>query len=127
MRKALITTALALALIVPAEASARSDYVWCRKESNWAQLVVKFQPRGCILGGQYHYQQFPLKNIRWRSWGGASAYGTGTFYYNMGFRARTRFKVYRARHFEFDAWTYTRASGVTYTPTGPVRWRKKLL
>jgi hypothetical protein len=58
-------------------------------------VVLKIKPRNYTLGGKYSYQQAPVWNIRWRSWGGRSAYGRGTLVGNMGFRARVRFKLYR--------------------------------
>ena len=95
----------------------------------WNGWQVKFKPRNCTLkSGQYGYQQAPIRNIHWRSWGGASAYGRGTLIGNMGFRAPVRFKLYRSRYYEFGSYVYTRARGTTYSPyEGPIRWQDKNL
>jgi hypothetical protein len=67
------------------------------------------KPRRCTFGtGPYGYQQVDFTRIRWRSWGGRSAYGRGIEVANMGSRVRVRFKVYRARRCVHDVRVYTR-------------------
>lgn len=112
-------------LSVPAAAHARTYGVPCRDSSN--NVVLKVKPRNCTLGGQYGYQQANIRKIRWRSWGGRSAYGRGTLVENMGFRARVRFKLYRLDRWEEDFYIYRRARGTTVNPyTGPIRWSIRL-
>jgi hypothetical protein len=57
--------------------------------------VLKHTPPKCTLGGRHGYQQVDLVKMRWRSWGGGSAYGRGVSLANMGARARVRVKLYR--------------------------------
>ena len=47
--------------------------------------------------------------MRWRSWGGGSAYGRGTSVANMGARARVRVKLYRPVPWEENTDRFTRA------------------
>jgi hypothetical protein len=62
--------------------------------------------------GAAHYQQVPIKNIHWRSWGGREAVGRGTYFYNSGYHAPVRFRLYRpVRDHEGD-YIYTRIRGV---------------
>ena len=60
-----------------------------------------------------HYQQAPIKNIHWRSWGGRRAVGRGTFVYNMAYRAPIRFQLYRPIRDDEGDFIYTRLRGVT--------------
>jgi hypothetical protein len=132
MKAVLTTIALAVAavaLVAPAEAVAKQDGVFCRAQ-DWSDgLRYKVKPRNCTLSsGEYGYQQAPIRDIRWRSWGGRSAYGRGTLLGNMGFRAPVRFKLYRPVHFEFGFYVYTKARGTTYFPhDAPIKWRKDIL
>jgi hypothetical protein len=123
-----LTAVLATALVVgatTATATARDYGIPCRDSSN--NVVLKTNPRNCTLGGKYGYQQAPLERIRWRSWGGSSAYGRGVLRANMGFRAPVRFKVYRLDRWEEQFYIYRRARGTTY-PRGeaPIHWRMRL-
>jgi hypothetical protein len=121
---AVLATALLLGAAT-ATATARSYGVPCRNSSN--DVVFQTKPRNCILGGRYSYQQANIQRIRWRSWGGPSAYGRGILRANMGFRARVSFKLYRLDHWEEQFYVYRRARGTTY-PKGqaPIRWTMKL-
>ena len=89
----------------------------------------RVKPRHCTLkSGPYSYQQAPIRKIRWRSWGGASAYGRGTLIGNMGFRAPVQFQALSLALLRFGDRIYTRARGTTYSPyEGPIRWRNKKL
>lgn len=110
-----------------AEADARAYGVFCAA-ADGSGLRYKTKPRHCTLSsGPYGYQQAPIRGIRWRSWGGASAYGRGVLRGNMGFRAPVRFKLYRPRYFEFGFYAYTRASGTTFAPDQTRRWRTKIV
>jgi hypothetical protein len=73
---------------------------------DWS-ATYKVKPRRCTLNGdEAHYAQTPLIKIRWRSWGSQTACGTGTYVYNMGYRRRVQFCLYRPR------WgVYTRVRG----------------
>ena len=104
--KTALTAVAVTALLLPASASAQ-NLVPCRSSSN--DIVLRSKPRKCTLGGQFHYQQAPLIKLRWRSWGGSTAYGRGRFIYNMGFNRATRVKLYRPRLWEEDAYVFTRA------------------
>jgi hypothetical protein len=127
--KRILTGALAtLALAAPAQAEARKDGVFCAP-SDGSGLRYKIKPRNCTLAsGPHGYQQAGIRKIRWRSWGGKSAYGRGTLIDNMDFRAPVRFKLYRPRYYEFGFYVYTRARGTTFSPyDGPLRWRMNLV
>jgi hypothetical protein len=114
-----------ITLVAVAAAQARSYGIPCRDSSN--NVVLKTKPRNCILGGKYGYQQAPIERIRWRSWGGSSAYGRGVLRANMGFRAPVRFKVYRLDRWEEQFYIYRRARGTTYPPgEAPIRWSMRL-
>jgi hypothetical protein len=108
-----------------ATATARLYGIPCRDRSN--NVVLRVKPRKCILGGRFGYQQANIRRIKWRSWGGRSAYGRGILRDNMRFRARVRFKVYRLDHWEENFYIYRRARGTTY-PRGraPLHWRIRL-
>ena len=124
MKKALITSALALALVAPAEAATRYDTVPCAGPRG---TVIKVKPRNCTLAsGAYGYQQAGIRNIRWRSWGGKTAYGRGTMLENMGARLPVRFKLYGPRYYEHGSYVYLRARGTTFGSLGPIRWRIKI-
>jgi hypothetical protein len=71
--------------------------------------VLKHKPRKCTLGGRYGYQQVDVVKMRWRSWGGGSAYGRGISLANMGARARVRVKLYRPVRWEENTDRFTRA------------------
>jgi hypothetical protein len=71
--------------------------------------ALKSKPRKCTLGGKYGYQQVDLIKMRWRSWGGGSAYGRGVSLANMGVRARVRVKLYRPVSWEENTDRFTRA------------------
>jgi hypothetical protein len=123
-----VTAMLSMALVTgatTATATARDYGVPCRDSSN--DVVFRTKPRNCILGGKYSYQQADIRRIRWRSWGGSSAYGRGVLRANMGFRAPVRFKLYRPDHWEEQFYLYRRARGTTY-PKGqaPIRWTMRL-
>ena len=94
MRQLLTIGAVAALTAAPA-AEARTDTIPCRAPGGY--LTFKVKPRNCTLGGRFGYQQIPLRRIRWRSWGGSSSYGRGTWFPGMGVRWRTRFVVYRPR------------------------------
>jgi hypothetical protein len=126
MRRIVIGVLALVALAAPADAVAR-NFVPCGTTNGWE---LKFKPRTCVLkSGPYGYQQLKVRKIRWRSWGGATAYGRGTAVDNMRFRAPVRFKLHRLRLLRVPAArTYTRASGTTFSPySGPIRWRNKKL
>jgi hypothetical protein len=108
-RRLLAIGAVAALVAAPA-AEARSDTVPCRAPEGY--LTFKVKPRDCTLGGRFGYQQIPIRGIRWRSWGGSSSYGRGTWFPGMGVRWRTRFVVYRPRRCEGDVYAYTRARSV---------------
>ena len=45
----------------------------------------RVKPRRCFFnGGAAHALQVPLRQMRWRSWGGRTACGRGEFFYNQG-------------------------------------------
>jgi hypothetical protein len=71
--------------------------------------VLKHKPRKCTLGGRHGYQQVDLFKMRWRSWGGGSAYGRGITRANMGYRARVRVKLYRPVRWEENTDRFARA------------------
>jgi hypothetical protein len=71
--------------------------------------VLKHKPRNCTLGGRYGYQQVNLRKMRWRSWGGGSAYGRGIMRANMGYRARVGVMLYRPVDWEETTDRFTRA------------------
>jgi hypothetical protein len=71
--------------------------------------VLEHKPRRCTLGGRFGYQQVDLVKMRWRSWGGGSAFGRGTSVANMGVRARVRVKLYRPVRWEENTDRFTRA------------------
>lgn len=124
----LVIAAVSTALLTgatTATATARDYGVPCRDSSN--DVVFRTKPRNCTLGGRFGYQQATITRIRWRSWGGSSAYGRGILGDNMGFRARVRFKIYRPDRYEEQFYIYRRARGITY-PRGqaPIRWRMRL-
>jgi hypothetical protein len=127
VKRVLIGVLAAVALAAPAQAEARRDGVFCARPDG-SGLRYKIKPRNCILAsGPHSYQQAPIRKIRWRSWGGASAYGRGTLIGNMRFRAPVRFKLYRPRYYEFGFYVYTRARGTTFAPDRKYRWRKKIV
>jgi hypothetical protein len=70
---------------------------------------LKHKPRKCTLGGRYGYQQVDLVKMRWRSWGGGSAYGRGISLANMGSRARVRVRLFQRRRWEETTYRFTRA------------------
>jgi hypothetical protein len=125
MKKAVAIITALVALAGVSTASANVYGVPCRDSSGNVTLNIK--PRNCVLGGDLSYQQAPIGNLRWRSWGGRSAYGKGTLRGNMGFRAPVRFKLYRLDRFEEDFYIYRRARGTTY-PEGeaPIHWTMRL-
>ncbi len=47
--------------------------------------------------------------MRWRSWGGGSAYGRGITVANMGYRAHVRVRLYRPLRWEENTDRFTRA------------------
>ena len=118
MRRLLAIGAVAALVAAPA-AEARTDTVPCRAPAGY--LTFKVKPRDCTLGGRFGYQQIPIRGIRWRSWGGYSSYGRGTWFPGMGVRWRTRFVVYRPRRCEGGVYAYTRARSLTGR-----RWSKRL-
>lgn len=106
----------ALAAIValaaaPSSASASGDNkVPCwRWDGSVYNAVLKHKPRKCTLGGSFGYQQVDLVKMRWRSWGGSSAYGRGVSVANMGARARVRVKLYRPVRWKGSTDWFTRA------------------
>jgi hypothetical protein len=124
---ALIGVLAVAVMVAPAQAEARKDGVFCARPDG-SGLRYKIKPRNCILAsGPYSYQQAPIRKIRWRDWGGRSAYGRGTLIGNMRFRAPVRFKLYRPRYYEFGFYVYTRARGTTFAPDRKYRWRKKIV
>jgi hypothetical protein len=109
-----LSTLGTLAVSEAAEASTAptpQHYVACEWNEYW--LVIK--PHRCFFEpyeGAAHYQQVPIKNIHWRSWGGREAVGRGTYFYNSGYHAPVRFRLYRpVRDHEGD-YIYTRIRGV---------------
>src|SRR3954466_14607239 len=109
-----LTIVLALAAaaiaVTPAAANAATPehYVPCEK---WLEI----KPHRCTFepyANAAHYQQAPITNIHWRSWGGRHAVARGTYVYNMGYRAPIRFQLYwPVRDGEGDL-VYTRLRGV---------------
>jgi hypothetical protein len=127
IKRSLTGALAAVAVAAPAQAEARKDGVFCARPDG-SGLRYEIKPRNCILGsGPHSYQQAPIRKIRWRGWGGASAYGRGTLIGNMRFRAPVRFKLYRPRYYEFGFYVYTRARGTTFAPDRTYRWRKKII
>ena len=97
-------------MVFPGAAEAKQSYVacWGAYGGEWG-LDYKVKPRECAFNGdEAHAKQTPLVNMRWRSWGGRRACGTGVFVYNQGFRAKTRFCLYRNHPIE----GYMRIRGV---------------
>ena len=123
-RAIVIALAIAGVVVAPAKAEAATPnhYVAC---GEW--LVIK--PHKCFFAptaDAAHYQQVPIKNIHWRSWGGLEAVGKGTYFYNSGYHAPVRFRLYRpVRDYEGD-YIYTRIRGVIgrgcTAPIGGERW-----
>jgi hypothetical protein len=107
IKKTALTAVAVTALSLPASASAR-NYAPCRT-ADWRDIVLRYKPRSCTLGGQFHYQQAPLIKLRWRSWGGSTAYGRGRFIYSMGFNRPARVKLYQREWWEEDAYVFRRA------------------
>ena len=70
---------------------------------------LKYKPSRCTLGGRYGYQQVDLVRMRWRSWGGGSAYGRGVSVANMGARTQVLVKLYRPVSWEENTDRFTRA------------------
>jgi hypothetical protein len=125
--KLLTLVAISVVLLVPASASAQSRYNTVPCHNSQGYTVLKSKPRQCTMGGRFGYQQAGVYNIRWRSWGGATALGGGTLRGNMGFKARVRFKLYRREHWEENTYLFTRARGTTFMPDGSRRhWTLKL-
>jgi hypothetical protein len=87
------------ALLAPATASANSKPVAeCWGASDGWYATYKIKPRNCVFNGdEAHYAQTPLAWIHWRSWTARQACGSGTFYYNQGYRSRITFCIYRPR------------------------------
>jgi hypothetical protein len=108
-------------LLLPGSAHARTFGVPCR--SSTGAIIFKVKPRTCTFGGRYGYQQVDFTRIRWRSWGGRSAFGRGTEVGNMGARARVRFMVYRPRFCEGDLYAYTQLRNFTSGWRMRLRWR----
>ena len=124
-----LTAVVLGAFAAPAAAEARNVTVGCWNdyggEYSWA-LVKK--PRRCFWNGdEVHARQVPIRKMRWRSWGGKTACGRGTFFYNQGYRARARFCLYSLGQWEDGIWTYNRIRGVIYNPGHPVRFRTSTL
>jgi hypothetical protein len=125
MKKPITIMTALVALAGASSASANVYGVPCRDA--FGDVTFKIKPRNCVLGGGPSYQQAPISNIRWRSWGGRSAYGKGTLRGNMGFRAPVRFKLYRLDHWEEDFYIYRRAKGTTYIKgEDPIHWTMRL-
>jgi hypothetical protein len=104
-----LVAAVALA-VAPAAASAGGyNTVPCWSYDAGTFAALKFKPRRCTLGGKFGYQQVDLVKMRWRSWGGRSAYGRGVSVANMGVRARARVKLYWRRRWEENTYRFTRA------------------
>jgi hypothetical protein len=109
-----LTTGLAVVVTLAAVPDFASAYgyntVPCwRWDGSAYNAVLKNKPRRCTLGGRYGYQQVDLVRMRWRSWGGGSAYGRGISVANMGYRARVRVKLYRPVSWEENTDRFTRA------------------
>jgi hypothetical protein len=108
-----IALAVAAVVIAPAKADAATPkyYVACQWHETW--LVIK--PHRCFFEpyeNASHAEQAPIKNIHWRSWGGRHAVGRGMYFYNSGYHAPVRFRLYRpVRDYEGD-FIYTRLRGV---------------
>jgi hypothetical protein len=111
MCSVLLKTALSAvavtALAIPATASA-TNYVPCRSPGS-GDIALRDKPRRCTLGGRIHFQQAPLIKLRWRSWGGSTAYARGRFIYNMGFNRAARVKLYQRQRWDEDAYVFRRA------------------
>jgi hypothetical protein len=71
------------------------------------------KPRKCAWHGSsgVHADYLPVEKMRWRSWGGPTACGRGTFRANSGFRAPTRFCLYRKVIDAVEGDHYTRIRG----------------
>jgi len=85
---------------------------WGMYHGQWS-FAWKVKPRTCAWHGSsgIHADYLPMGNMRWRSWGGATACGRGTFYANSGFRARARFCLYRKVTDSVEGDFYTRIRG----------------
>jgi hypothetical protein len=74
---------IALGAAAPATASAADHYIGCNDN-------YEIEPRECFFvphENATHAESLPVKNMRWRSWGGARAFGRGVYYYNSNYRA----------------------------------------
>jgi hypothetical protein len=125
MRARCFPPMLVVLALVPVSAEASVYGVPCR-DSATNRVVLRVKPRNCTLGGQFGYQQAPIRKIRWRSWGGRSSYGRGVLIVNMGFRAPVRFRLYWLDHHEEDFFVYRRARGTTFARDGPIKWTMRL-
>ena len=112
MKRMVVAVIAAVAMLLSlgaASASARTYAVPC-----WEYVdnggTFKTKPRNCILAkGQYGYHHRIIRNIRWRSWGGRTAYGRGVLRANMGFKARVKFFLYRPEQWNENLSIYRRA------------------
>jgi hypothetical protein len=120
MRRLLLAAALAGAVLVVPAASASANG-WTYAPCWWTyggsyQMGLEKKPRACMWNGSNshsHAQMVPIKNMRWRSFGGPTACGHGTFFYNSGYRAPVRFCLYRRKPgYEQGVLLYTRIRGV---------------
>jgi hypothetical protein len=113
MKRLIVIGAVLGALVAPGVAEANTGaYVpcWNSYGGKWS-LKLKVKPRTCAFNGdEAHAWQTPIANMRWRSWGGRTACGRGVFVYNMGYRARVRFCLYRRLDWA-DGYVYDRIRG----------------
>jgi hypothetical protein len=110
--KRIILAGLALATTIgvaaPAAASASNHYIGC--DDNY-----RIAPRQCMFvpyENASHAESTPIKSMHWHSWGGARAYGRGTYVYNSGYRAPVHFRAYRRTLDDEGDFIYTRLRGV---------------
>lgn len=130
MKRMIGVAVLGAALLVPAVA-AQASYTTVQCWNSWGgeyQMRLLAKPRTCMFNGsKAHGYQVPIKNMRWRSWGGRVAVGRGTAFYNMGYRAPIRFRLYRRQGWDHGLLVYTRLRGTVYDRSrGAIRVRSQL-
>ena len=108
LTKVIILAGVAL-LAVPAVSQAAERTVvpcWGGYDGEW-DWRERIKPARCSFnGGEAHAAQTPLMNMRFRSWGGETACGRGTFFYNQGYRAKVRFCLIDREHYYGNTWSY---------------------
>ena len=119
-----IAAILALALLVPSQASARTIYIGCadylEADTDFSEadyLVPKRKPRSCDTTFPWlsHATSFGyLRHIRWHHWGRSRAWAMATVQWKTYEPpSRDRYEVYRIRCV-FSACAYTRMRTIGY-------------